>query len=369
MPDKRMTGNTVMDDEQVWLEEAEYQEAPVHRLRKAPVAAAIAAAATLALVMAMPRSWIERAVYELYIDTVIPAAKLPIGDMGHAVVAFVTATVVALIAFAVARFVDFGRLLSRRDETPSAIEDIDESEPRLRRADSHPDAPPRAPFRFDPDFDADDGAAAAAQAADDADDDVMFDLGGFEAVDEPDEAQDEPAIFDVAAIGSLEMPPAAQEDEAHDEHAGEPLVARDGEIDPLVDVRAKFADMFGPGEHADDVERESAASDLSLLTTGALIDELERRMAARHRATEREPSEVAEPATRPAAIAQDEPIAAPIAPPQGRTERAANDQLSDDPVAEDPSIDEGIGGDPDDMDAALQAALGTLARMQQRSVG
>jgi len=34
-----------MDDEQVWLEEAEYQAAPVHRLRKAPIAAAIAAAA------------------------------------------------------------------------------------------------------------------------------------------------------------------------------------------------------------------------------------------------------------------------------------------------------------------------------------
>ncbi len=356
-----------MDDEQVWLEEAEYQEAPVHRLRKAPVAAAIAAAATLALVMAMPRSWIERAVYELYIDTVIPAAKLPIGDMGHAVVAFVAAAIVALIAFAVARFVDFGRLLSRRDETPSAIEDTDESEPRLRRADSHPDAPPRAPFRFDPDFDADDGAAAAAPAADDADD-VMFDLGGFEAVDEPDEAQDEPAIFDVAAIDSLKTPPAVEEDEAHDEQADEPLVARDVEIDPLVDVRAKFADMFGPGEHDDD-GRESAASDLSQLSTGALIDELERRMAARNRATERDSSEVADPGTRAAAIAQDETIDAPIAPPQGRTERAANDQLGDDPVAEYPAIDEATGGDPDDMDAALQAALGTLARMQQRSAG
>ncbi len=255
-----------MDDEQVWLEEAEYQDAPVHRLRKAPIAAAVAAAATIALVMAMPRSWVERAVFELYVDTVIPAAKLPIGDMGHAVVALVAAALVAIVAFAIARLVDFGRLLSRRKRTPELGHDGEVAEPRLRRADSHPDAPPRAPFRFDAEYDEDNrdhedyGAESssdpAAMSDDDADDE-MFDLGGFEAGDEGDEDAGERGVFDVAAIDPLDARPkfaaAVEEDDTP------PLVAPDEEIDALVDVRARFADMFEPGDRDDDARRGFAA--------------------------------------------------------------------------------------------------------------
>ncbi|TXC68213.1 hypothetical protein FSZ31_11005 [Sphingorhabdus soli] len=355
-----------MDDEQVWLEEAEYQDAPVHRLRKAPIAAAVAAAATIALVMAMPRSWVERAVFELYVDTVIPAAKLPIGDMGHAVVALVAAALVAIVAFAIARLVDFGRLLSRRKRTPELGHDGEVAEPRLRRADSHPDAPPRAPFRFDADYDEDNrdhedyGAESsydpAAMTDDDADDwaddradhdadDEMFDLGGFEAGDEGDEDAGERGVFDVAAIDPLDARPkfaaAVEEDDTP------PLVAPDEEIDPLVDVRAKFADMFEPGDRDDDT-RDGSRRDLSRLSTSELIDELERRMAARQG--------VATPAQRPPAEMDAAPIEAQAeaqaeAPIEAPVEQAIN------------------GTDGDDMDAALQAALGTLARMQQRSAG
>jgi hypothetical protein len=347
-----------MDDEQVWLEEAEYQGPPVHRLRKAPIAAAIAAAATIALVMAMPRSWIERAVFELYVDTLIPAAKLPIGDMGHAVVAFVAAALVAIVAFAIARLVDFGQLLRRRRRPAELGHDGEIAEPRLRRADSHPDAPPRAPFRFGSDFDEDnrDGEDYAAESVDDpaamtedGADDEMFDLGGFEAEDSGDDGIATPGAFDVAAIAP--QPNADVPEQAEDDA---PLVAPDDEIGPLVDVRAKFADMFDPADRDDERDGDARAPvrrGLAHLTTSELVDELERRMATRHdgvaQVEDASPEIPAEPV--------DEMRPTPA-------EFAANDD-ADDAAAID------LGSENDEMDAALQAALGTLARMQQRSAG
>ncbi len=346
-----------MDDEQVWLKEAEYQDAPAHRLRKAPLAAAIAAAATIALVMAMPRSWVERAVFELYVDTVIPAAKLPIGDMGHAVVALVAAALVAIVAFAIARLVDFGRLLRRRKRTPELGHDGEVAEPRLRRADSHPDAPPRAPFRFGTDYDEDNrdhedyGAESiddpAAMTDDDADDE-MFDLGGFEAGDLDDGGAEEPGVFDVAAIDP--RPTVAAPEEEDDTS----LVAPDGEIDPLVDVRAKFADMFEPGDRAvasDDEGSAPSRRDLAHLSTSELIDELERRMARR------------QDAVAPVETARPEVHATPV----DRVAETPADYVANDDADEESAID--LGAENDEMDAALQAALGTLARMQQRSTG
>lgn len=362
-----------MDDEQVWLKQAEYQDAPVHRLRKAPIAAAIAAAATLALIMAMPRSWVERAVYELYVDWLIPAARLPLGDMAHAVVAFVAAAVVAALAFSVARFVDFGRLLSRRDGAPSEYEN-DAGEPRLRRADSHPDAPPRAPFRFDPDFaaDEDDHENYAAESADDPAamaqddaDDALFDLGGFEAADQPTVGLGDPAKLDVAAIDANAYSRVVVGQEPGEDETVEPLFARDVEDDLSIDVRAKFADMFDPDDDSGD-DNGAAPSDLSHLTTGDLIDELERRMAARQGETERDSHATAERIAQPPAPA---PAPAPAAQPQCQPETAANDQIKDGPVADDASNDEDSSSDFDEMDAALKAALGTLARMQRRSAG
>ncbi len=349
-----------MHDEEIWLDEAEYEAPPAHRLRKAPVAAAIAAAATLALVMAMPRSWIERAVYELYVDSLIPAAKLPLGDMAHAVVAFVAAAIVAITAFAIARFVDFGKLLRRGERAVPAADEGEAASPRLRRADSHPDAPPRAPFRVgagfdenedaDEDFTVENAEDPAAMADDDADDE-MFDLGGFEAgdedaLDQPSELDESsaPAIFDV---GAMQMPDETWSEDAPEASFddAEPLVSREVADDPMADVREKFADMFGPGEEPEGQDSERR-SDLSDLTTGQLIDELERRIAARNRDYAADPT-----ASEP----EETPVAA--------TERAANDQHDDD------TADDIDGGELDDMDAALQAALGTLARMQKSSAG
>ncbi len=348
-----------MDDEQVWLEEAEYQAAPVHRLRKAPIAAAIAAAATIALVMAMPRSWVERAVFELYVDTVIPAAKLPLGDMAHAVVAFVAAALVAIVVFAIARLIDFGRLLRRRRRMPE-LGQGDVASPRLRRADSHPDAPPRAPFRFGTDYDEDnkydedygfESADDPAAMADDDADDEMFDLGGFEAGDLDDEEANRPGVFDVAAIEPLDARPvfAAK----GDEDDTPPLVAPDEEIDPLVDVRAKFADMFDPDDRDKNASPVSRP-DLARLSTSELIDELERRIAARQGMVA--PAQHAD--TKEEAASAKAPVEAPV-------DQAINAHPDEELAAE---VGDN-GDDGDDMDAALQAALGTLARMQQRTAG
>lgn len=390
-----------MQDEQLWLDEAEYETTPIHRLRKAPVAAAIAAAATLALVMALPRSWIERAVYELYIDTVIPAAELPLGDMAHAVVAFVAAAIVAGVAFAVARFVDFGKLLRRRERTTPTADEGETASPRQRRADSHPDAPPRAPFRVGAGLDSDEADEPQPVSIerddppfeiDDGGDDEMFDLGGFEAGDEDgfDEKrfdqegeQDAPlarAIFDV---GAIDAPDETLGEEPQDD--ADRLVSREVADDPMADVREKFADMFGPGDASEDDIKGAERNDLSNLTTGQLIDELERRIAARQGAlldsspAAPERHAATEPGAQPVVAEQNDAPAAPTPPAQRRSERAANDQMADDRAADDDQAgaersgdgDSGddSGGELDDMDAALQAALGTLARMQQRSAG
>ncbi|NCP10554.1 MAG: hypothetical protein GW859_01125 [Sphingomonadales bacterium] len=389
------------DDDAIWLEEAAY-DAPsdegVHRLRKAPIVAAVAAAATLALVMAMPRAWIERAVYELYIDAVIPAAKLPLGDMAHAAVAFAAAAIVALIVFLVMRFVDFGRLL-RGGRSRADAGDAVAASPRQRRIDRHPDAPARAPFMAGSDIGDDDEfpretavtVAVDELAEDDSpdgfdaidddgprfvetlhatplagNDDDAFDLGGFE-VEEEDGAVATGQVFDVSHLGDAlddagygrgdETFDAGELDEPVDDEAAL-VMPRVGD-GPLGDVRSRFAELFDPADAHDEEEPPRARRDLAQLSTSELIDELERRMAGRAKSDDEDGASV---------IAHDGAHFDRAAPRDD--EREAAPAPSDDAPA--PAVsgdDEASGSDDefDDMDAALQAALGTLARMQQRS--
>ncbi len=149
----------------------------------------------------------------------------------------------------------------------------------------------------------------------------------------------------------------------------EPLVSREVAGDSIADVREKFADMFGPGEGPENDSDRAGRSKLANLTTGQLIDELERRVAARSRngSADRVAPARFDEAVEAGAGPPTEPPTEPT--PQRQADHAANGQVAVDAVHYDADDDQRNGGDFEDMDAALQAALGTLARMQQRSAG
>ncbi len=98
----------------------------------------------------VPRTMLETAAFQLYLDTIIPAAKAPLGATAQLVAAVLLAIAGALAGYLIAWVFGvtaspggFSGLLARlRGE----LADDEEDAPPLRAADRHPDAPARRPF-------------------------------------------------------------------------------------------------------------------------------------------------------------------------------------------------------------------------------
>ena len=98
----------------------------------------------------VPRAMLESVAFQLYLDTIIPAAKAPLGATAQLVAAVLLAIAGAVAGYLVAWTFGitaapggFSGLLARlRGELAEDEEDA----PPLRSADRHPDAPARRPF-------------------------------------------------------------------------------------------------------------------------------------------------------------------------------------------------------------------------------
>ena len=104
--------------------------------------AALGAGAT---VMSLPIGLLERLVWTSGVATLLPAAQPPLGATARACLALGAATVTGAVAWSLL-FLLFGPggLMGPRADADADTAGVDA--PRVRRGDSHPDAPPRPPM-------------------------------------------------------------------------------------------------------------------------------------------------------------------------------------------------------------------------------
>lgn len=117
------------------------------KLPKIPVASAVAGLIVAALILMTPNPWFEAFVVETGLPGIVAAAEPPLGARARIVFALIVALVITLAAWAVLTAL-LGRKSPKRADRrfDQAQSEADAESPRIRRADSHPDAPYRRPI-------------------------------------------------------------------------------------------------------------------------------------------------------------------------------------------------------------------------------
>lgn len=355
----------------------------------------------------VPRAILETAAFQLYLDTIIPAAKAPLGATAQLVAAVLLAIAGALAGYLVAWIFDvtaspggFSGLLARlRGE----LADDEEDAPPLRAADRHPDAPARRPFSAARDIPEGIGGTTIegiAQQHFDDEDELLLDLPVAELAPDPQTAPTrEPSLRSVADTGSAVSESVVEPlyAVALDEMALEEMPADQMPLDQMIVARGSAYDA---GDAMDGFDL--APPTLGDWETGAFAGEPEPESEPLVEAVEQaEPVTLAEPEPEPAvayappprvtpppldlsAARLDELIArleagltrkvpvaaAPPAAAQPTTVEALDDD-GDTLVAERPAPPPTPELQPDPAfphDPALAAALATLRKMNLRGV-
>lgn len=239
------------------------------KLPKVPVASAVAGLIVAALILMTPNPWFEAFVVETGLPGVLAAAEPPLGARARIVFALIAALAVTLGAWAVLTPL-LGRKSQKRavDRFDHRQSETGEENPRIRRADSHPDAPYRRPIMAGDEMGlplelvtvAPDETDAAADASDIleleeiAEDEVdsaepaeveAESLEGEDAVFPPvaeavDDASDIPEpVFEI----SLPQREAAAEDSAPETQEQEDARALPDAVNAPSEVKADLADL------------------------------------------------------------------------------------------------------------------------------
>ncbi|RED16127.1 hypothetical protein DFR46_1141 [Parasphingopyxis lamellibrachiae] len=241
----------------------------IAKLPKVPVASAVAGLIVAALILMTPNPWFEAFVVETGLPGILTAAEPPLGARARIVFALIAALVVTLGAWAVLTAI-LGRKSQKRADGrfDYAQSEADEESPRIRRADSHPDAPYRRPIMAGDEM----GiplelvTAAPGETDETADAPDILELEGF-AEDETDfvesaKAEEEPLEEEAAAIPPVaeavddtpdipepifEIPlpqrEATAEDGAPETHEQEDASAPSDAVNAPSEIKAELADL------------------------------------------------------------------------------------------------------------------------------
>ncbi len=358
----------------------------------------------------VPRAMLESAAFQLYLDTIIPAAKAPLGATAQLVAAVLLAIAGALAGYLIAWVFGvtassggFSGLLARlRGELAEDEEDA----PPLRAADRHPDAPARRPFsaaRDIPDGIGGTTIEGVAQQHFDDEDELLLDLPVAESAPQAEAAAAPtraPSLRSVADTGSRsrvddaafgpvdEMPLDAM-----------PLDAMPDEEMPLDEMIVARGSVYDAGDAMDGFDL--APPTLGDWETGSFA-EAAGGQPADEPVVDPEPAMLA--ARDPEPIAQSAPLAPRVSPPPLDLSAARLDELiarleagltrkvavgGAQPAAAAPAVAEARDDDGDTLvaerpappliaepepdpafphDPALAAALATLRKMNLRSV-
>lgn len=360
----------------------------------------------------VPRAMLETAAFQLYLDTIIPAAKAPLGATAQLVAAVLLAIAGALAGYLVAWIFDvtaspggFSGLLARlRGEQA----DDEEDAPPLRAADRHPDAPARRPFSAARDIPEGIGGTTIegiAQQHFDDEDELLLDLPVAELAPDPQTAPTrEPSLRSVADTGSAVSESVVEplDAVALDEMALEEMPADEMPADqmPADEMIVARGSAYDAGDAMDGFDL--APPTLGDWETGAFAGEPEPESEPPVGAVEQaEPVTLAEPEPEPAVAYAPPPRVTPppldlsaarldeliarleagltrkvpvaVAPPAAAQPALAEalDDEGDTLVAERPAPPPTPEPEPDPAfphDPALAAALATLRKMNLRGV-
>lgn len=119
----------------------------VGKLPKVPVASAISGLIVAALILMTPNPWFEAFIVETGLPGVLTAAEPPLGARARVVFALIAALIVTIGAWGALTPILGRKSLKRAEDQSEYPQDEGEHESRrIRRADSHPDAPYRRPI-------------------------------------------------------------------------------------------------------------------------------------------------------------------------------------------------------------------------------
>ena len=191
--------------------------------------------------LALPTSFLESLSFQLYLDTILAAAKAPLGQTAKLLFALGFAGLGGLIGYALARLfrvrASAGGFAGLMERLRGGRDDDEADAPSLRAADRHPDAPARRPF----------------SAARDIPERGWF--SGFTSGDDGDDAQDMAAIAKDGPVSAAGAPSFIDSDvddddellldgaffDANDQSdAGLTMPAAPQETAPLDDDLARF---------------------------------------------------------------------------------------------------------------------------------
>jgi hypothetical protein len=177
----------------------------VGKLPKVPVASAVSGLIVAALILMTPNPWFEAFIVETGLPGVLTAAEPPLGARARIVFALIAALIVTIGAWAALTAI-LGRKSHKRteDQFEYPQDEREHENPRIRRADSHPDAPYRRPIMAGDEMGIPLDLVTVA-ADENAYDDEASDILELEEVAELDEEFAEP--FEAEAYASEEDGP------------------------------------------------------------------------------------------------------------------------------------------------------------------